>query len=272
MKIYRYGIIVFCIACLLFLVVAGGSTIHRYSRAKSLCDQIRAGEEIDTNFSNGVTAPRFFDKIATILQIEGPKIPLVEACYYRNVQAVTTLLKNGADPNTYLEGRWTPLQAAIVNGTVTEESWQIVRLLLENGADPDAYASDAPLIMQLGSRMVSRPLNEWEEQIFYMLLDAGANGTKSDGTNLVFYAARGGHPAMIKGLVEKYRFNVNAKGYEGQTPLIFAVSIPGRQINKETIEVLLSLGAQKDKVDDTGKTAFDYATENGYENLVELLK
>ena len=119
-----------CIIIIFVLFSMTASTIQ-YTQVKKLCQEIQDGKEIRTDIGNATTAPLFFDNFAVIMQIKGVKIPLVEACYYRNVQAVEILLKNGADPNFYIEGRWSPMEAALICGPVDEKSVEIVKLLVE---------------------------------------------------------------------------------------------------------------------------------------------
>ena len=107
---------------------------------------MQRGGEIYTSFASGTTAPGGGILVSDILQMDGPKIPLVEACYHRNVQAVTVLLENGADPNRFFDGQWSPLEAAMLHGPVSEESYQIARLLLDHGADPNLHGGDETLL------------------------------------------------------------------------------------------------------------------------------
>lgn len=128
--------------------------ILEYKEAKSLCEDIKNGNDIKTDFSNGSTAPLFLDNIAKIMQIDGPKIPLIEACYYRNVQAVKVLLENGADPNIFLEGDWSSLEAAFVYGPADERTFEIISLLMEHGADIDKQHGSYKSILHYLSRII----------------------------------------------------------------------------------------------------------------------
>ena len=78
---------ILCIA-LLCIMVWSGITISRYATAAKLCQQIKAGENIQTTMGDGVTAPTILRSLFVILQADVVKIPLVEACYYGNIQAV----------------------------------------------------------------------------------------------------------------------------------------------------------------------------------------
>lgn len=128
--------------------------IVEYKEAKSLCEEIKNGNDITTDFSNGSTAPLFLDNIAKIMQVDGPKIPLIEACYYRNVQSVKVLLENGADPNFYIDGRWSSLEAAFVYGPADERTYEIVQLLMEYGADIDKQHGSYESILHYLSEII----------------------------------------------------------------------------------------------------------------------
>lgn len=255
---------------LLFL----GVKIYKYHEARIICKKIKAGEDIETNFSNGSTAPIFLDNIAAIMQIDGPKIPLVEACYYRNVQAVEVLLENGADPNYFIEGRWSPLEAAVVNGLagpIDEESFEIVKLLVDNGCDVNKHASSEPVIVHLSTIIGAGNDNKVVEDIFLYLLDNGAD-KKHNGYEKIFHdIVRSDNVQLARKLIEEYGFDVNGNCYMGRSPLIVAVTRSSETTNAEMIQLLLQSGANKSLSDDNGKTALDYAIENNDHAVVAVL-
>lgn len=246
----------------LFLIASGA----QYAYAHVLCSQIADGHEIQTSAADLSTAPIWFDAILSILQSEGVKIPLVEACYYRNVQAVKTLLNNGADPNFYIKGRKTPLEAALWNGPagpIDERSAEIVQLLVEAGCDINLHASGKPALIGLSESIGSDGDSSTREGILLYLLD---NGGQRDfnGYEYVFHnVIRAGNCTLTRKLITEYGFDVNGTGYMGQTPLILAVSYSqhnsGASATADMIETLLECGADKYLRDDHGKTAYDYA-------------
>lgn len=265
-------ITVIIIALITILIIS--SMLFKYHEAKILCNQIKYGEEIDTDFSNGTTSPLFFDKIASIMQIDGPKIPLVEACYYRNVQAVKVLLENGADPNFYIHGRWTALEATIVSspaGLMDKRSFEIIKLLVEYGANLDKSSSLDPIVEQLSSwvSLGGEPFNEFRTEVLLYLLD---NTENYNDFNIVFYdAARGGNVELVKIVLDNYAVDINYKRHFGRTPLIGVVSYPLAANVTEMISILLEHGADKNLADDNGKTAYDYAVETGNQEIIDLL-
>ena len=259
------------ITVVLFLVAA---TIARYIMATQLCDDIRAGKPIETTLSDCTTLPRWLSIIAPFLEWQGPRIPLVEACYYRNVQAVEVLLDNGADPNFFMN--WlSPLEAAYWNGPsgqTDEQSLMIIQLLVEAGADVNAHAGEEPAIAQLSSWIAAGNNNPYVEELVLYLLDNGASDRDEWGGTVLHDAVRGGNAELVRRLLEKYDYDVNDTGFQGKTPLILAVSYLDRSATVEMIETLIEFGADMSMTDDFGKTALDYTVENGYAELIDLLK
>ena len=253
--------------------------LHSYAEASRLCAQIRAGQEIDTDIANATTAPLFMRPLLTMIEV-GIDIPLVEACYYNNLQAVEVLLENGADPNFYLEGSWSPMEAAVAwRGKDSENVLPIMKLLYKHGADIDGYGSHGSALYHISSALIfgEGERAEQEIEILFWLLDNGANPIISeDGTTVLHFAVRGAHPELIPILIEQYGHNVNARGYMQRTPLISAVSYTvswqDEQVTKQIVQELLAHGADASAVDEDGKTAYDYAVERGYDEVAALLE
>lgn len=276
MKMARLVHILFILILVIFVTFCVVK-ISGYMYASYLCSEIRSGNRIETNYSNGTTAPVFYNDVARILQTEGPKIPLVEACYYRNVQAVSVLLQNGADPNLFFEGRKSPIEAALWNGPagpIDKNSLEIVEMLIDAGADVHLHASDESIIDSLSILMI--PGEKYREEIFLFLLDHGAIKTPIESSNILHNVIRCGNVPLAKKLIAEYGFSANSIGHNGQTPLILAVYYSpynsGASATLEMIKMLLDCGADKDFTDDFGKNALDYAMEYGLDSIVDLLE
>ena len=223
---------------------------------------------------DALTAPIWMDNIAKIFQVDGPKIALVEACYYRNISAVSRLLENGADPNFFIKGRRSPLEAVLSNGPagpVDEKSYVIVEMLLKAGADVNRYSLDEPIVIQLSSAMVLDAQNPVKEKILCLLLDHGAD-REYKGYDYVFHnIVCSGNVALAGRIIDTYGADVNEIGYNSQTPLILAVSYSHNSATVEMVEMLLLRGADTRCVDKNGKTAIDWARERDLREIVELL-
>lgn len=252
--------------------------IHSYMEVIGLCGQIQAGKDIDTDIADATTAPLFIRPLLNLIEAD-IDIPLVEACYYNNLQAVEVLLDNGADPNFYLEGSWSPMEAAVAwRGKNSENVLPIMKLLYEHGADIDGYGSYGSALDHISSALIfgEGERAEQEIEILFWLLDNGANPVISeDGTTVLHDVVRGAHPELIPILIEQYGHDVNARGYMQRTPLISAVSYTvswqDEQVTKQIVQELLAHGADASAVDEDGKTAYDYAVERGYHEVAALL-
>ena len=276
-------IVITIVAIILILAVSltafAAVKIHSYMEVTALCGQIQAGKDIDTDIADATTAPLFIRPLLNLIEADSD-IPLVEACYYNNLQAVEVLLENGADPNFYLDGGWSPMEAAVAwrGGEDAKNVLPMMKLLYEHGADIDGYGSYGSALYHISSALIvaERERAEQEIEILFWLLDNGANPIISeDGTTVLHFAVRGAHPELIPILIEQYGLDVQARGYMQRTPLIsavsYTVSCQDEQITKQIVEELLAHGADASAVDEDGKTAYDYAVERGYNEVAALL-
>ena len=270
-------IVAFILILAVSLIAFAAVKIYSYMEVTALCGQIQAGENIDTNIANATTAPLFIRPLLNMIEA-GIDIPLVEACYYKNLQAVEVLLDNGADPNFYLDGGWSPMEAAAVGcSRYPEESLTIMKLLYEHGADIDGFGSHGTALYHVCIGLIGERKNEEQElEILFWLLDNGADPIVGASTTTVLhFAVRSANPELIPVLIEQYDLDVNAHGGMQKTPLISAVCYEvdsqDEQITKAIVTELLAHGADASAVDEDGKTAYDYAVERGYDEVAALL-
>ena len=270
-QLWRIGLIVLIVG----FVIIGGIKIKGYYDARVLCERIKSGNSIEsTTLSDALTAPVWVDELAKICQVDGPKIALVEACYYRNVSAVATLLKNGADPNFFIEGRRSPLEAAISNGPagpIDEISYTIVEMLVAAGADVNKHAMNDPVVIQLSSSMVLDANNPVKEKILCFLLDNNAVRAHRGYDYVLHNIVCSGNVALTEKLIEAYGADVNGVDNDSQTPLILAVSYSEKTAQTEMIQMLLQHGANTTYKDASGKSALDWAVELGKKEIIDLL-
>ena len=261
------------IICLIAAVVLifSGVKVVGYVRTSKLCQQIKAGNNIETNISDGTTAPLFLDDIATIFQVKGVKIPLVEACYYGNVQAVEVLLENNANPNFFIDGRWSPLEATIVGDPMNESRYEIIKMLIDHGCDVNLHASSEPVVERISSYICAGNDDEIVKNLLLYLLENGANKAANGYEKAFHNIVRSGNVELAQILIEKYNFSVNGKGHEGKTPLIISVTYSERSATVEMVKMLIAHGADISIVDENGKSALDYATNLGYDDIAAVL-
>ena len=161
-------IVITIVAFILILAVSltafAAVKIYSYMEVTALCGQIQAGKDIDTDIADATTAPLFIRPLLNLIEAD-IDIPLVEACYYKNLQAVEVLLDNGADSNFYLDGGWSPMEAAAVGcSRYPEESLTIMKLLYEHGADIDGFGSHGTALYHVCIGLIGERKNEEQEK------------------------------------------------------------------------------------------------------------
>ena len=274
--------IIFIVTIGILIVLVGtliqsSARLQQYSQAQRLCEAIQQGQEIDTTFSNGTTLPTWLLPISKITQTDLVKIPLVEACYYRNIQAVKVLLENGADPNYFFDGHWSPIEAAIWNGPVTEESFDIVQMLLQYGADPTLHAADSSALDYLSVFIWAGNDNVWVSRTSLLLVDYGAPVEISPDRHLLICAAHGNNIDLVEKLLTDYHCDIDVTAYQNRTALI-AILVPpfvSPIWSDETVDMvgyLLAHGADPYVKDASGKSAYVYAKENNLVDVVVLIE
>ncbi len=267
---------IICILVPLLVVLLLAGVVLRYIYVAGLCDDIRSGKQIDTRIGDAGSAPLWMDGFLVAVG-SGVRIPLVEACRYGNIQAMTVLLDNGADPNFSIDGHWSPMEAVRQASVDSEQKMQMFHLLVEHGADVDHYTSYEPVLFSYAPLLVLDRLDPGTEEILRFLL---ANGASTDhpekGNSILHYASRGSSVEFVKVLLKDYAVDINAKDSQGQTPLITCLCYTNPSLNEADVQnmvkCLLEHGADVSIQDADGKTAYDYAVEQGYEALAELVK
>ena len=198
--------------------------------------------------------------------------PLTEACYTGNVELVKLLLDRGADINC--NDGLTPLYATYVS---KNENWyEISLLLLDNGADinykTEYSGKNTAILLDI---MVKQPLEkdsyvaerEGEVMAAFLYAMERCDHSQVDWNQVLQKGVFYNRVEITKYLLENGYCNANDhKG--NMTPLMFAA----RNCSAEMVELLLSYGADKAVTDKGGKTAYDYAIENGYTDIAELIK
>lgn len=267
-NIKKYIVPTVFIALCLILIGTAVFAICKHARISALCDKIAAGEQIDTKLANGTSAPIWTDNF---FKTGSVRIPLVEACRYKNIQAVRVLLANGADPDFFINGRLSPLEAAI-SGTFDETAFEIIKLLIEHGADPNGNACGTPVACELAKLFAQGSGDDMRFQSIIYLLEHG--GATHSGETSVFHSLlRGGFRDYAEVLLDRGFALTDEVDYMNKTALIaVAQYTKGEDAAIECAELLLSHGADVRAIDGDGMSACDYATERGYYRLAELLK
>lgn len=208
---------------------------------------------------------------------------LIEAVQAKNIEAVKKVVEQlNADVNKPWDNKAIGKPYALhVACDVFGPSVEIVKYLLDKGAklDVEDKFGRTPLIS-----LVMKPDSTNRLTICKLFLEKGAdvNATSGGGGSVLGYACEGSNLECIKLLIEKGADVDGRKNKFANTPLMYAVTVFGGQVNNgsETIiDLLLASGAdpkEERKVaqrDGTFalKTAADIAKEKGHAALADKL-
>ncbi|MBP3395692.1 MAG: ankyrin repeat domain-containing protein [Clostridia bacterium] len=198
--------------------------------------------------------------------------PLTEACDTGNLEIVILLVEAGANVN---ENKWhTPLSILYVE---KPNNWyEISTYLISKGASLDYSVksdfSDGVLADIVTCRLGEyheygeADLNQIEAAFYYALEHCDHSQVEWERVmqNSVVYDRVG----ITEYLLKNGYCDVNSAILGTMTPLMFAA----RDSTAEVVELLLAYGADKTATDKDGKTAYDYAIEQGYTDLAKLIK
>ncbi|GIY53309.1 ankyrin repeat domain-containing protein 16 [Caerostris darwini] len=220
--------------------------------------------------------------------------PLMLACTQSNVKIVREILLYGADLNMINKDGWTAFHIASREGNIDS-----IRCLLEfnplawrtkskNGRTPLHSAclcghievvkflvENANYEINMKDSCGRTPLmdavsGEYNE-IVEFLIETGALIEDEDklGKNLLHLAAEAGNLDCITLLVKKKYFNINSQTSEGLSPLHLAC----KQYKKDSVYLLVELGADCNLKDKQGRIALDYIIDEQHQaDFVSLLE
>ena len=175
--------------------------------------------------------------------------PLSAAAWNGHTEIARLLIKKGANVNN----GWncgSPLRCA-----AKQNHLDMVSMLLAANADPDGSEQGAPLWIAA---------YRGYDDVVLQLLEAGANPNLKDCLDV---AVRHSPSLVTTYLLLESGANANARDQQGMTALHFA-ALYGRT---EHVKLLLKHDAKVEFIAESGKTAEDYARENGYSMIVEML-
>ena len=212
---------------------------------------------------------------------EGGCTALLEAATEGHLEVVRLLLDRGADPNEATDHGHTPLMWAACDEShmafeVTGDDEyhgdshpEVVRLLLDRGADPNqATASNGDTALSMMS--IAHNIG-----LMRLLLDGGADpnlALRHDGSVPLMNVSY--HYDATRLLLHFGADPNQARTDDGITPLMDVATEewdPDWGDVDKAMQVLLLFGANPDKVDLQGRTAFDHAEASGNQASVDCL-
>lgn len=181
----------------------------------------------------------------------GAALNLSEAVAAGDVDAVRSLLNEGADPELPLVGGLTPLMRA----SARDDS-MVIEALVAGGADVNAPGLESVTALHIAAELNA-------DRAVQTLLGMGAEvaARSANGMNALDHAAAGGGVAVMRTLVDagldpNAPSNARTQGHgypvdTGPPPLSIAV----RSGNLDGVEMLLTLGADIDGLSRRGQSA-----------------
>ncbi len=219
------------------------------------------------NYRRSDIAIKLIDMGADIhVKDKNGRTPLLLASYDRP-DIVKMLIEKGANLNVKENNNGeSPLYIA------SDENIEIVRILLEAGADVNIKNKNenTPLHNACGWNM-------YDIAVLLIQYRANVNAISSANWRPIHYAAYDGSTELIKLLIDSGA-DVNVVGDMALTN--YGNTVIGYNItplhlaayfgHTDTVKLLLQRGSDKSKGDSEGKTALDYAVEQGKEEIIAI--
>ena len=201
------AVIVLFFAAVIINIVFLVNLFSQYNASAKLCHAINAGKTdkalalvAEMDDVNTYSAP-LSTRILFNLMEDDIDLPLVVACEEGNSEVIEALLQKGADPNQYLDGNWSPMEALFVRRV--DDRCKLAEMLMAHGAEVDGYASyKTALFYELETLKYCDPENESERQIsreaITMLLENGASPIDKYGDTIAHYLAAADEVEMLE--------------------------------------------------------------------------
>ena len=214
---------------------------------------------------------------------------LTHAVKIQNVDAVASLVRAGANPNTTNRKGITPISAAAHKGNVA-----VMKILIDGGAVVNALnSSGSTALIQAshfghveavsllikhkavvdfantkGTTALMRASQEGHVAISKILINAGVdvNRKNNEGMNALMLASQRGHSEMALLLI-RARAVVDEQTAQGSTALMLAC----KRGHEKVVEVLVSMGAELYVRDSRQRCARDTAEKRHHEKLLKYL-
>lgn len=185
------------------------------------------------------------------------KTALMAAAKNGDSERMRALIEQGADANQPNRNGGTAIMYAVLSGRV-----EPVSLLLEHHAHVDAVAGNGWTALMIAAV-------KGYVEVARLLLGHGAEPNRADvySWTPLMRAVYEQRPRMVRLLVDNDRTDVNRAGENGVTALHLAVA----RGDADIVSLLLSGGANPEIIDNSGRTAMDFARQNGDMGLLRLM-
>lgn len=192
------------------------------------------------------------DAGADINALEQSTTALVAATVCNQLEAVRTLIELGASVNLPDQDRFTPLSYAVLN-----QRPDIIQLLVESGADLRITYGNGDNLLTAAVKIRDQPTVD-------KLIELRANVDRTNSLEQSALALASRDTGIVRSLLDA---KADLTDPANQNALVVAV------VHKltDTVQLLLSAGANPDAVDENGKAVLTHAAEQGDAGLVRSL-
>lgn len=273
MKLNRTTIVILSVAilCILGWVVI----IHNIQERLYSRNLIAAIEENDhekleelLGKNGNIDAVPFSSFHAFFLEIFNDP-PLFYAIRNGDVESVQLLLEHGANANIVLDDYY-PLMVAAQSLKI--ERFEIANLLIDYSADinkEDKWGNTPVQYFVIGYNRNDDYESGYALFIRFVSINAiPSNNQEFYYGNYLLYAVSTNNTEIVDYLIENYDYNMNSMGRDGTTALIRATQYNAILV----VEYLIENGVDTTYTDNFGKTAYDYAVEKGFIEIINLLE
>ena len=210
---------------------------------------------------NRNTQPDIFNHITLPLFETAAENPLVVACQKGDIETIQILLDKGADPNK--QCGFYAIEALYASPR-KDQRLEIAQMLCEHGADVTLHVGYYEAVFLELNYLKDE--ESWKNICF--LLEQGASPVDEMQNTLLHYAVVNSKLFAVEKLLQNQTVDVDAQNSDGASALIQAAKYSTEAI----VNLLIEYGADKTIVDKNGKTAYDYAIEQGRLEIAELVK
>lgn len=196
--------------------------------------------------------------------------PLILACKEGNQEIIEILIENGADVNKCDDwAKQAPLEYSLASES--KNRFEIAMYLIENGANYKSYSGTYSPIERAVIIFDSDDegtIMQGFELFEFLIQNVDEIETAYGIHTLLTFASGNNNKMAVEYLIKNQYSKVDEKNENGMTGLMVAAKNNAR----DACQKLLELGADITIEDSEGKTAYDYAIENGSEDIASLLK
>lgn len=211
--------------------------------------------------------------------------PFEAALYSNDLDVINMILDYGANP--YVEEQhpvgW--ILSSVTDGT-WEERHECVQRIIDCKYDIDYLDSEGGTTLTgiAGEFAIDENSGQYSEEranaikdLYIIAKEKCVKEKSQDGTTVLHEAvAYGRNLNLMKYLVEECGYSINVKNSEGESPLIYLFKYYNKEYDSDCnlhaiVDFCIEHKMDFSETDNSGKTAYDYAMENGCNEVAEKM-